>query len=553
MSDTLELIAYHSGPQPQAPVGTTRISRQFARAREGLASDLALLDIERGEVEAAPAVLASCDWAALAEMARGVAEAREPRLLWEHDPLVLLAIPLCGAAPSTDCVSEVAVGLFLTAPITTPEIAESAARALGCATAELSAWAQRQTPVSESWLLRTAGLLVASLHSAAEVETLRTEADGLAGTISNTYEEISLLYRLTQNLKLSADETQLGNLALEWLSEVVPAKGLALWLERHIVEDTDGLAGPSTELLAFGELPLSEEEFQALVEFAGDDAQDKPLIVNRRLAGQRLPQFPVVRELILTPLTEGERSFGWLAAFNHADDGEFGSEHGNLLSSVSAILGIHSCNIELYREQAELFAAVVRALTSAIDAKDRYTCGHSDRVARIAVRLGQELGHDADTLKTIYLGGLLHDVGKIGISDAVLGKPGRLTAEEYDHIKTHVEIGFNILKDLRQLDMVLPIVRHHHESWDGSGYPHGLTEMNIPELARLLAVADAYDAMASDRPYRAGMPDEKLDEILRAGAGTQWDPQVVAAFFAARDDIRAISDRESVEPAPAGV
>ena len=150
--------------------------------------------------------------------------------------------------------------------------------------------------------------------------------------------------------------------------------------------------------------------------------------------------------MIIVPLAEGENCFGWLAAFNHARGEEFGTVEASLLSSVGAILGIHCGNTELYRQQREFLAGVVRALTSAIDAKDPYTCGHSDRVARVAVRLAEELGCDRKQVDTIYLSGLLHDVGKIGIDDNVLRKPGKLTEAEYEHIKTHAEIGYKILQ-----------------------------------------------------------------------------------------------------------
>ena len=255
-------------------------------------------------------------------------------------------------------------------------------------------------------------------------------------------------------------------------------------------------------------------------------------------------QFPAIRQLIVVPLVEGSKVFGWLAAFNHAQDHELGTVEASLLTSVAAILGIHSGNADLYREQADFFAGVVRALTSAIDAKDPYTCGHSNRVARVSVRLAQEMGLPADQVNTIYLSGLLHDIGKIGIDDTVLRKPGPLTPEEYEHIKKHAEIGHRILADLKQLDEVLPVVLHHHEQWDGRGYPHKLAGEAIPLLARICAVADAFDAMGSDRPYRKGMPEQQLDGILRSGAGQQWDAQVIDAFFRARADIREISRRE---------
>ena len=229
----------------------------------------------------------------------------------------------------------------------------------------------------------------------------------------------------------------------------------------------------------------------------------RPFVVNRPATDMPDWPWPEVRELVVVPLAEGDRSFGWLLAFNHVSGGEFGTVEASMLSSVGAILGIHSGNTELYQQQREIFAGVVRALTSAIDAKDPYTCGHSDRVARVSVRLAEELGCDRRALDTIYLSGLLHDVGKIGIDDNVLRKPGKLTEAEYEHIKTHAEIGYKILSDIKQLDEVLPVVLHHHEQWDGKGYPHGLAGDEIPLLARIVAVADSFDAMGSDRPYRA--------------------------------------------------
>ncbi|HEX6962125.1 MAG TPA: HD-GYP domain-containing protein, partial [Lacipirellula sp.] len=169
---------------------------------------------------------------------------------------------------------------------------------------------------------------------------------------------------------------------------------------------------------------------------------------------------------------------------------------------------------------------------------------------RVAVCIGERMGLNKDQLDTIYLGGLLHDIGKIGIDDQVLNKPGALTPEEFEHIKKHPQLGYDILRGVRQLQKILPIVLHHHESWDGTGYPHGLKGESTPLLARIAAVADAFDAMSSDRPYRQGMPDEKLDAILRDGSGRQWDPAVVEAFFACRDTIRQASSDPTIGAVP---
>jgi HD-GYP domain-containing protein (c-di-GMP phosphodiesterase class II) len=183
---------------------------------------------------------------------------------------------------------------------------------------------------------------------------------------------------------------------------------------------------------------------------------------------------------------------------------------------------------------------MVRTLVSALDAKDAYTRGHSERVALFSKRIAEHLGYDDVATEKLYLSGLLHDVGKIGVSDAVLRKPDRLTPEEFAEIKRHPDEGWGILLELEQLRYVLPGVLHHHEQVNGTGYPDGLKGEQIPLDARIMAVADAYDAMTSDRAYRKGMPHEKAMEIIREGSGSQWDSDVVDAFLAVIDDITAI-------------
>jgi HD-GYP domain-containing protein (c-di-GMP phosphodiesterase class II) len=189
----------------------------------------------------------------------------------------------------------------------------------------------------------------------------------------------------------------------------------------------------------------------------------------------------------------------------------------------------------------------VRSFVSTLDAKDPYTRGHSERVALIARRLGKEMGLPEDELRTIHLSGLLHDIGKIGVDDRILRKAGALTDEEFEQIKKHPTIGYNILSGLKNLRPVLPGVRNHHENYDGSGYPDGLAGEEIPLLARVLAVADGYDAMGSDRPYRKGLPVERIDAVFHRGNGEQWDPVVLDAYFRCRDDVRLLCAAYSFE------
>lgn len=236
-------------------------------------------------------------------------------------------------------------------------------------------------------------------------------------------------------------------------------------------------------------------------------------------------------------------SSGWLIAVNPSNNLDLDEPELEILQFAASLITAQLNNAKIYGDLKELLFGIIRALTSAIDAKDPYTCGHSERVARIAVRLAEQMGVTPQKRSDIYLAGLLHDIGKIGIDDEVLKKPGRLSPEEYRRIQSHVEIGVTILNDLRKLHHILPGVRHHHESHDGTGYPDRLSGEEIPIEARILAVADSFDAMSSNRPYRRRLTSLQINEIFRQGSGVQWDPQVVEALFACRMDVEAIRQK----------
>ena len=173
------------------------------------------------------------------------------------------------------------------------------------------------------------------------------------------------------------------------------------------------------------------------------------------------------------------------------------------------------------------------ALSEAIESRDPYTRGHSARVAGMAEEVGLRLGCGATRLTLLRLGGALHDVGKIAVSEAVLNKPGPLTPEELAEVRTHPEIGARLVALDRTLRPALPSVLYHHERWDGAGYPMGKASSGIPLEARILAVVDSFDAMTSDRPYRAAMsPGHAVEELDRC-SGSQFDPDVAVAFIEA--------------------
>ena len=171
-------------------------------------------------------------------------------------------------------------------------------------------------------------------------------------------------------------------------------------------------------------------------------------------------------------------------------------------------------------------------LTAALERRDPYTRGHCDRVTTLARTLAAQLACDRAELASIELGGPVHDIGKLSVPDDVLLKPGRLDEDELEQIRTHPTEGARILRGIRSLRAAVPCVLHHHERWDGGGYPAGLAGEEIPKPARILAVADAFDAMTSARPYRDALPVAVALEEVRRCAGTQFDPEVSAAFVA---------------------
>ncbi|WP_026517252.1 HD domain-containing phosphohydrolase [Butyrivibrio sp. MC2021] len=188
------------------------------------------------------------------------------------------------------------------------------------------------------------------------------------------------------------------------------------------------------------------------------------------------------------------------------------------------------------REIEQLYLNVVSSLADAIDAKDAYTNGHSARVAEYSREIAKRYGFDEEQQDMIYMMGLLHDVGKIGVPDEIINKPSRLTDEEFAIIKSHPVIGGRILSNIKGMPMLVNGARWHHERYDGRGYPDGKAGEDIPLEARMIAVADAYDAMSSNRSYRGALPQEKIREEIEKGKGTQFDPQFADIMLAMIDE-----------------
>ncbi|OGP18674.1 MAG: hypothetical protein A2V21_310025 [Deltaproteobacteria bacterium GWC2_55_46] len=209
----------------------------------------------------------------------------------------------------------------------------------------------------------------------------------------------------------------------------------------------------------------------------------------------------------------------------------FTSEDLSVIEKLASQIGVALENSRLLTDLSELFIGIVRTLSEAIDAKSPWTKGHSDRVTKYALDIGRQMGFTEQDLHALELAGRLHDIGKLGTYEAILDKPGKLTDDEIEIIRRHPQKGADILAPIRQMQDIVPAIKHHHEFYDGNGYPEGLKGTQIPLMARILAVADTVDAMSADRPYRKGKSMEVIIAELKRCSGTQFDPDMVRAFL----------------------
>ncbi len=392
-----------------------------------------------------------------------------------------------------------------------------------------------------------------------------------ADQVSADLEELTWLRRLATNLEMteSGNSTdQIAQSVLPGLCDLIGARSL-VFMRDHTPDDH---GTPGQAIWQTGRTRVPQQVcLEIAYELAGRN-KGLPVVVNNWGRRFECDGFSGVKSCILVPVATQSLRLGWLIAVNKEIDSrsrirslcgevisdeqqalDFGSFEASLMSATAVILAAHERNCSLFQEKELLLRGVIRSLINAIDAKDSYTCGHSDRVAELSRLIARSLNMDAAECDQVYMTGLLHDVGKIGVPDGVLQKPGRLTDEEFALIKQHPVIGYEILKHLDNFRYVLPGVLHHHEAIDGSGYPYGLKGEQIPLVARILAVADAYDAMTTNRPYRRGMPSERAEQVLKDGAGRQWDVQCVEAFFRNIHGIRLISAQQAAPEPQSGL
>ncbi len=316
--------------------------------------------------------------------------------------------------------------------------------------------------------------------------------------------------------------------ALDFNAGTNAAKEGDFWIDADVVEackdlvETDVCRHVAVAHYSGGGEPIIREE-------AGPTPDmHRPLVTEFASTGELRHLYRVDGMLIAAvTLRDGDNRIGSCTVAAENDD------ERRIMSSARRLgrfVQMARRNRKLQIEAGNMLQGLLRSLVSAVDANDAYTCGHSLRVALYARQLGEAAGLVPTTLDRIYLAGLLHDIGKIGVDTRVLRKAGRLTDDEFAQIRQHPVVGHHILSGIPQVHDVLPGVLHHHERYDGRGYPHKLAGADIPLMARILAVADSFDAMTSDRNYRHARPAAKALAEVAQCAGTQFDPTLAKLF-----------------------
>jgi response regulator RpfG family c-di-GMP phosphodiesterase len=261
----------------------------------------------------------------------------------------------------------------------------------------------------------------------------------------------------------------------------------------------------------------------------------EPLVIeggSKELPAGLKPIPADIQSLIAFPLKTPSRTIGVLDLVRQQGGEPFSNLDLELINVLASQASISIENVRLYHNIRDNYLKTIRAFALAVEAKDEYTHGHSENVMKFTVMIAKHLNLPLHEVEQVKYAGLLHDIGKIGVSEFILNKPGKLTPQEFQEIKRHPELGAKIIADVPFLKSLVPLVLHHHEFFGGGGYPGGIAGDAIPFGARILAVSDAFEAMTSDRPYRKSMPQDVAFNILETQRGLQFDPVIVDAFFA---------------------
>lgn len=346
--------------------------------------------------------------------------------------------------------------------------------------------------------------------------------------------DLSIVYEMDRQISAKLHLSDILEYVINSVPEVMEAEicAIFLWNEvraQLIPKMVTGLSPEGSEEIPF----LLGEGLEGWVGLERRQVNVLDVSVDPRWK-DKLP-YPVhkVKTALFCPILMGEKLLGVIGLINKARGRAFNHSDESLLTAIAGQLAVAMENATLYERVRDLSLGTIRSLAMAIDARDPYTRGHSEEVAKYAVIIAKVLNYSLEKTEMIEIAGLLHDTGKIGISGEILKKPGPLTHEDWDKIRLHPYLSRKILIPVESLHSIIPWIYHHHERYDGTGYPDGINGEKIPLEAKILAVADAFSALTSDRPYRKAKTKHEAIEELRKVSGTQLDPKIVEIFIKA--------------------
>ena len=340
------------------------------------------------------------------------------------------------------------------------------------------------------------------------------------GYLSQSYENMAMVYRLVRSMGDISSAVQIVDESLRNMVETLECE----WVAAVFGKNAELLGDLADRVFTANDTDPDrsfEAEARAVI---AREASDDPVVMT--------PEQNNGLALVMQPIRLRSSVVGHVLLVGKREEGgDVSSFDTQLLDAVAACISSLLETIKLYAEQSATFMGTLQAFSSSLDAKDRYTRGHSERVALLGKQIALAAGLSPEVADRYELAGTLHDIGKIGVPDRVLCKPGKLTDDEYGLIKRHPRIGHDILKPIPSVRDLLPGVLHHHERWDGRGYPDGLEGEEIDPMARALAIADTFDAMSSNRAYRSARSREEVLAEIEKCAGTQFDPDLARVFL----------------------
>ncbi|MBF0390438.1 MAG: response regulator [Desulfamplus sp.] len=391
-----------------------------------------------------------------------------------------------------------------------------------------------QMELSFRRIMRERGLFVENLILREEVER-KERLKALNDELLSRLEELNVLNRIMEDFSDSDSTYGIFNRVVSLGMDVVKADKVCFYIHTENTESFVPISSTDLDDSVYNGVSYELSKF-----FMDVISDDKPCLIAKNCGAAGLKED--IASFLVVPIKIREKPFGIVTASIMVNDDKdnvksFTEKDIYYMSFLTQKAASAIENIALYENIYDNLFATLYAFVAALEARDSYTRRHSTRVAEVSYVLGKKMGCSEEELDVLSFAGQLHDIGKIGIRDDILLKPGKLTYEEFEKIKEHPTIGADIVGKLGLWEREQDIIRHHHEYFDGRGYPDSLKGYEISKLARILSVADSFDAMASDRAYRKKMEKDKVISIIKGCSGTQFDPAIVDVFLTIVDDV----------------